>query len=182
MKTVYLASPYTHANPAVMELRVKQAAAAAAKLMTEGYIIFSPVVHSHYVAKFGNLDAVDLEFWMKQDMPLLATMQELFVLELSGWQGSKGVQREIRLAKEHGMPITYMDGRLFEALEFPQDEFLGDEPKVISLITERLRMGARQYGQLDIKGDRRDWEIEALEEDLDGMVYRACEIIRRKQW
>lgn len=49
---------------------------------------------------------------------------------------------------------------------------------IIELIKERLDKGAETYGgELDVN-DGREWEIEALEEILDGMVYTASAILK----
>ena len=63
------------------------------------------------------------------------------------------------------------------ALRFP--ELGADELRVVETVAARLRMGARQYGPLDVQGDRRDWRQEAAEELLDGCVYLACEAMRK---
>lgn len=63
------------------------------------------------------------------------------------------------------------------ALAFPD---LGeDERRVLEQIAARLRMGAGQYGALDVEGDPRDWRKEASEEALDLAVYLAAELLRR---
>jgi hypothetical protein len=50
---VYLASPYTHADKAVMEDRFRAACRYAACLMRRGINVFSPIAHSHPIAQFG---------------------------------------------------------------------------------------------------------------------------------
>ncbi len=45
-------------------------------------------------------------------------------------------------------------------------------------VAKRLALGAKQYGRLDVQGDRRDWRREAGEEALDCAVYLACEALR----
>lgn len=53
-----------------------------------------------------------------------------------------------------------------------------DELRVVLLVAERLGMGARQYGALDIAGDSRNWRREAAEELLDGCIYLAAQSLR----
>ena len=50
------------------------------------------------------------------------------------------------------------------------------ELRIITLITERLQTGLKAYGPLDVH-DGRDWLKEALEEDLDACIYRACRLM-----
>lgn len=53
-----------------------------------------------------------------------------------------------------------------------------DELAVLALIAERLATGRRQYGELRLSTDRRDFGREALEEASDGLVYVAAALLR----
>jgi hypothetical protein len=108
MSYVYLASPYTHQDRAIRLLRHRAAVKKAAHLMLEGHTVFCPIAHSHDIGLF--LDKpVDHEFWMRQDIPLLANASKLLVLRLDGWSSSKGVYEEITYAEAHGIPVEYLD-------------------------------------------------------------------------
>lgn len=48
-----------------------------------------------------------------------------------------------------------------------------DEIAVLERVAERLVMGRRQYGDLNIASDSRAWDEEARQEILDGLVYLA---------
>jgi hypothetical protein len=54
-----------------------------------------------------------------------------------------------------------------------------DEQRVLVAIAERLSMGAKQYGPLDLATDRRDWRREGFEEAADLAVYAACGMLSR---
>lgn len=108
---VYLAIPYSF-NP---ELSHKIACEVAAKLMSEGNIVFSPISHSHNIADFiaDNL-RTDSKWWMKQDLPFVDWADEVHVVCI-GENGcnliedSEGVQEEIERAKEKHKPIKIID-------------------------------------------------------------------------
>ena len=53
-----------------------------------------------------------------------------------------------------------------------------DERRVLLVLAERLRRGMKQYGKLDIKRDRRDFQHEANEEFLDASVYLAVQTLK----
>lgn len=55
-----------------------------------------------------------------------------------------------------------------------------DEVRVLRRIAERLRLGRRLYGRLDIAKDGRDWRKEASEEALDQSVYLAIDLLKEK--
>lgn len=79
-------------------------------MMQRGNTVISPIAHSHGVADFlpDNL-RLDGDFWMEQDLPLLARCDEMAVLCLDGWENSNGVKKEIAFAEEHGIPVRYLE-------------------------------------------------------------------------
>ena len=54
-----------------------------------------------------------------------------------------------------------------------------DERRVIVVLANRLRGGARAYGALDLANDQRDWEKERGEEVADLLVYSAFAELKR---
>lgn len=107
MKTVYLASPYSHASRAVMEDRHDRAVRAAAAMMETGVAVFCPIAHSHNIGI--HLDkSADHDFWLAQDTPHLVHASEVAVLRIPGWDVSKGVRYEIELAHNLGIPVRYL--------------------------------------------------------------------------
>ena len=50
---IYLASPYSHPDPAVRKERFHAACQARAELIRAGWIVFSPIVHSHPLVEHG---------------------------------------------------------------------------------------------------------------------------------
>lgn len=54
-----------------------------------------------------------------------------------------------------------------------------DELVVLAEIADRLRLGADQYGKLNIGADGRDWDAEASDELRDFLVYRAIDRLRK---
>jgi len=56
----------------------------------------------------------------------------------------------------------------------------GDEHEVLELVRKRLEKGHVDYGDLDVC-DGRDWEAEALDEALDGVVYLAAAILEMQK-
>lgn len=69
---LYLAGPYTHADPRVMAWRARQHAKAAWVLMQRGHVVFSPIAHSHAISEAGgHAKQTDGDFWWEQDKPFL---------------------------------------------------------------------------------------------------------------
>ena len=107
-KLLYLAIPYAHPTPEVREHRFRTACRAAAKLMSAGVVVFSPLSHSVSIAEHGDLGE-DHCFWMSMDIPILRRCDELLILGIDGWTESKGVRREMFEALRLRKPITVID-------------------------------------------------------------------------
>jgi hypothetical protein len=112
---IYLASPYSDPDPAVREKRYLAACEATAGLLVAGLHVFSPIVHSHPLTAFGLPQG--WEFWERIDRAHLDRCEQLVVLTIPGWDTSIGVKDEIRIAKEFGIPVSYLS-----------PEFIGELP------------------------------------------------------
>ena len=105
---IYIASPYSDIDERVIEKRYRGVARYTAKILKEGEIAFSPIVHGHHISiQYGLPETFD--FWEKYCLGMLYNACELRVLKLDGWQTSKGVTAEISFADEHGIPITFVN-------------------------------------------------------------------------
>ena len=104
---IYLASPYSHRDPAVRQMRYDLACAAAAKIMARGYRVFSPIAHSHSVGVYlPEHLLLDFDFWMRQDLCYISDWADIVViLMLDGWNQSRGVQREMEFCQEQNVRV-----------------------------------------------------------------------------
>ena len=103
---IYLASPYSHSDPQVREVRFDAACLATAHLIRTGRSVFSPIVHGHPLVRFGL--PTDWAFWELHDLEHLQRSDEMLVLQIDGWQESEGVQAEIALASALGKRVNYL--------------------------------------------------------------------------
>ena len=103
---IYLASPFTHVDPAIRQQRFEAACRAAAALICRGQTVFSPIAHSHAICRYGV--PLDWQFWQRHDRRYLDVCDEVVVLMLDGWRESIGVQAEITIARELGKPVTFL--------------------------------------------------------------------------
>jgi len=106
---VYLACPYSHPNKRVRNKRFKAVNLAAGRLMAKGHMVFSPISHSHPISEVCKLPT-DWAYWEEFDRAYIVHSNRLVVLTLDGWRESQGVQAEIKIATELGLPIEYMEG------------------------------------------------------------------------
>lgn len=106
-KLAYLAIPYTWNAEESFEI----ANIVAAYLMEEGYVVFSPISHSHPISKYLPDELqFSQEFWMKQDLRILSLCDVMILVEI-GEDGvdlideSKGCQSEIKFAGENDIHV-----------------------------------------------------------------------------
>ncbi len=104
----YLATPYMHDNPFIMDFRAAVSDIIAADLMRQGRVIFAPITMCHPLATKYKLPQ-DWGFWGKFDEEFIRSCGKLLVITLKGWKESTGVTAEIKLAKKYKIPIEYID-------------------------------------------------------------------------
>lgn len=114
MSYIYIASPYTHSDPDVMQARYEAVVAYTAAMFENKELCFSPIVHCHPLAIVANLPR-DIDFWQQYDTIMVSQASELHMLRLPNWAESKGCQFECDLAGKLGIPIKYVStGEIYE--------------------------------------------------------------------
>lgn len=103
----YVATPYSK-HPRGTESAYREACEATALLIRAGITVFSPIAHSHAIAIYGGIDPLDHELWMRVDRPMVDAACGCIVVEMDGWQDSRGVAVEIELFSTAGRPIIHM--------------------------------------------------------------------------
>ncbi len=116
---IYLASPYAHTSAKVSEARLEAARFVCGRMVDQGRIVMSPLV---YLGEIANKGVHPPQGWYAFDLQLLARCDELVVLQLPGWEDSKGVLVEIAGAQTKGMPVRLMS---MEEAELPEEILKG---------------------------------------------------------
>ena len=106
---IYLASPYSHPDPATRDQRYLAACRATVRLLLAGHSVFSPIVHGHPLVQLGL--SGDWLFWARHDQWHLSRCHQVLVLPVDGWKESQGVQAEVELAHRLGIPVSYAQDR-----------------------------------------------------------------------
>lgn len=106
---IYLAMPYTHVDPAVMEDRYQTGLDVIVRLMLSGEVVISPIAHSHPIAMRNPAIANEFEAWRELDETLILASDTVYVLTLEGWEDSYGVQQEVEFATARDIPVVYID-------------------------------------------------------------------------
>lgn len=104
---IYLASPYSHKDPVIVKTRFLLVEQCCAALIADGKFVWSPIVHSHEMtAKYGL--RTDAEFWKAYNFDFMRRADAMYVLNIEGWQESKGIMMEIKLAEEMNLPSYFV--------------------------------------------------------------------------
>jgi len=100
----YMASCYSQ-HPDGIDVAMDQACIAAAWLMQRGVHILAPIPHSHPIQAKLPKETWAHDFWMAQDFPLVAHAKGVILVEMPGWEKSKGMTMEAAWAKAWKKPV-----------------------------------------------------------------------------
>lgn len=102
---LYIASPYTHDDPMIRQRRYEKALEFTAWLAQKYRLWgFSPIGHSHHMVINHDLPHT-FEFWDDWNRCMIRTSIGIVVLQIKGWEESRGINAEMAYAKEIGKPI-----------------------------------------------------------------------------
>lgn len=111
-KLIYLATPYTHADPLVREQRFKAVSRAAGWLMIHANVyVYSPISMTHQMwIEMHDMPntGFEWEFWASFDEFMVDKCREFWVYCAPGWETSVGVTAERRIADKYGIPTRYV--------------------------------------------------------------------------
>lgn len=107
MKLVYLASPYSHPDPAIEDTRYAQVSDYVARHLVSNYFIYSPIAYWHPIARSFGLAGDAGTFKAINDLTM-SKADEIWVYMIDGWNKSSGVKMEITYAKRNNKPLRYI--------------------------------------------------------------------------
>lgn len=102
----YMANPYSHCDPLVMEERANLSIEMAATLFKMGIFVFAPIAYNCHWERH-DLPG-DWTTWEKFDKTYIDRCDGLIVLAIPGWKDSVGVTAEIEYARSLNMDIHYV--------------------------------------------------------------------------
>ena len=110
----YVACPYFHEDPEVMRQRISELAVCVKHILKnyEGVVVHAPVLSTLNIQAECGIET-PLMGWYAFDLAYIERMfsdwdDRLVVLEMDGWQTSKGVALEIQAARDRSIPIFFM--------------------------------------------------------------------------
>ena len=118
----YLASPYTHTDPEVMERRYGAALHALHFLLSRKLWTYSPIVHCHELAKTYALPRTH-DFWQTYNHAMLDSSKGLLILVIEGWNESRGIEDEIHTARKLLLPVGFLHPNPHDDSNHPANEY-----------------------------------------------------------
>ncbi len=110
---IYFATPYSK-YPAGLEQAFVYACQLCGELLQCGLFVYSPIAHTHPIARHAGIDPLDHKIWLSFDAVRIAKADVLLVAMMPSWETSKGVQHEINAFMEAGKPVYFLDVRAME--------------------------------------------------------------------
>ena len=109
---VYIASPYSDSDLAVMQARYEVVRDVTLRIICEQKVVipYSPIAYTHQFGEIGGID------WYEWDFKFLHRCDRMLVVQMDGWEDSVGIQKELEYCKRNLIRIYYssVDGVLEE--------------------------------------------------------------------
>ena len=102
MKLWYFAHPYSSPSKENHSENFALCNDRAVRLLDNGYLIFSPISHSHPLQ---HVKESTLDFWLKLDVEFMDRCDGLILAP--GWEESEGCRFEYEYFKEKNKPILF---------------------------------------------------------------------------
>lgn len=104
---IYLAVPYSDPSQAVREARYDAVTELYARLCREGFVVYSPITHSHVAAVRHGLPT-DADYWNRFNLAFLRCSREFWTYGLDGWNRSAGLEWERNEAARLAIPDVFV--------------------------------------------------------------------------
>ena len=104
----YLATPYTK-YPTGIDQAAHDAALIVGRLKERGINVYSPIIHSHFIARVCGLDPLDYDLWVPHNEEAMPLCGALVVGMLDTWKSSHGVGVEMSRFRGFCKPIFLLD-------------------------------------------------------------------------
>jgi hypothetical protein len=106
---VFVATAYSHPDPAVTEQRKKTVSDVCSDLVNKGIHAVSPVIYGLALYESGKFKDTTWNTWSDFCTALLLKCDAVYVIKGDGWDKSLGVAGEILVARTKNVPVFFID-------------------------------------------------------------------------
>lgn len=109
-KKIYMAFPYWHKSPAAQKELAYEASKAAARLIQEGYLVYSPLSHKLAIENSGI--SIDKRSWERINKEFILWADEFWVFQVAGPAYSEEFPIELDVAFREFKMVRYFKFQL----------------------------------------------------------------------
>ncbi len=113
---VYVASPYSK-YPTGIDCAFVEASRLTGELARHGVRGYSPIAHTHSLARYANIDPYSYDIWLPFDEAIMAKSDAMTILKMEGWDKSFGINHEIDVFRAASKPIFVTNVNTFETVQ-----------------------------------------------------------------
>ncbi len=131
----YLASPYSHKDPLIMEKRAIQVSKLAGMFFKKGIDVLCPIASSHMVAKHSNLKSTKWNSWAQLDLNLLSRCDGMLIAALDDeWHYSVGMKAEFEFT-QRALKLILVVNKKGDVLDFTTSS-IAEKFNLVTGVTE----------------------------------------------
>lgn len=113
---IYLASPYSK-YPAGIDKAFEDISAIAGRLVELGFKVYSPIAHTHPIAKYSGIDPLDHSIWLPFDQAMMNVCGAILVAKMDTWEISFGIGEEVKTFMAADKPVYHLNPVTLEVQE-----------------------------------------------------------------
>lgn len=115
-RLVYVSTPYSLFK-AGLDAACEAAKVLEASLVAAGIKAYSPIAHTHELARRAGVAMKDHQFWLEYDEPFMAACDAMVIGEIPGWEESFGCDYEEDVFRAAGKPVFLVHPDTLEVVE-----------------------------------------------------------------
>jgi hypothetical protein len=108
MSYLYLGSPYSK-YPLGLDAAFEEICRIAGRFAKAGIPVYSPIAHTHPIAKYSGIDPYNHAIWLPFDEPMIEGAKALVIVCMESWEISYGIEEERKTFLRLNKPIHYFN-------------------------------------------------------------------------
>ena len=117
---VFIATPYSHSDPTIVEQRRKTVGNVCARLIEKGVHPISPGLYGLSLMEFKAKEDTSWESWSDLCIAILKKCSAMFIIDVKDWEKSNGVKGELEKALLLDIPVYLLNPETLEINKFKQ--------------------------------------------------------------